>query len=636
MLLSVQASPRSVMGRCPKMLHCARRFIRIVSIVRVVAIDALSHRLRASLYDLVAAVQSLQEVAFAVPPATRAGSAVARLHDGVPLGSPGFAAPPSAALRLRVAARPQPLGSARDPVADAPGGGRDSGRLRATVFQRPQIEFLQARLLFTSVTNAVTNENQPTTAGLVITPDLGLLGGSLTISNITSGTLFQHDGVTPIHNGDSLSFGQGQAGLVFTPNANSIATGSFLVRSSSLLGLLGGSATANITVNPVPVNSVPSGTRSTSEDAPLVFSGSNQISVSDPGNPSGSAQVTLMAAHGTVTLAGGSGVSITSGTGTADASVTFSGTFGQINHALGGMQFTPSLHFTGSGASLSIQSAEGGNSANGAVAITVNPVAHTPSITSTATGQNQQSATGLVITPNALDSGLSGFYQIRNISNGKLYRSDGVTQISNSSFITFAQGAAGLKFTPDGDSPKNGSFDVRASTSNGPSGLGGGTASATILVSPIPVTSVPPAQTTNEDAPLTFSNTAHNAITVTDSAGGNATAQVALSAAHGTLTLATTSGISFSFWRQRLGCDDLQRDALCHQQRPQRPSIYAGPALRGVGGLRVSHRNRRGDQFRGVGRDQRSCGGAYAAGRQREHQREPDDDKRLGDHAQRA
>jgi hypothetical protein len=52
------------------------------------------------------------------------------------------------------------------------------------------------------------------------------------ISDITNGTLYLADGVTRIDNGDFISVGQGQAGLRFTPAANSTADGSFNVESS--------------------------------------------------------------------------------------------------------------------------------------------------------------------------------------------------------------------------------------------------------------------------------------------------------------------------------------------------------------------------------------------------------------------
>jgi hypothetical protein len=63
-----------------------------------------------------------------------------------------------------------------------------------------------------------------------------------------------------------------------------------------------------------------------------------------------------------------------------------------------------------------------------------------------------------------------------------LFKNDGTTQINNNDFITFAEGNAGLKFTPPLNSNANGSFQVQASLSNNNGGLGGGLATATISV----------------------------------------------------------------------------------------------------------------------------------------------------------
>jgi hypothetical protein len=61
--------------------------------------------------------------------------------------------------------------------------------------------------------------------------------------------------------------------------------------------------------------------------------------------------------------------------------------------------------------------------------------------------------------------GGSKHFQITNITGGTLYLNDGVTQLTNGQFITVAQGAAGLKFTPAANSLTSGSFTVQASTS---------------------------------------------------------------------------------------------------------------------------------------------------------------------------
>ena len=64
-------------------------------------------------------------------------------------------------------------------------------------------------------------------------------------------------------------------------------------------------------------------------------------------------------------------------------------------------------------------------------------------------------------------------------------------------------------------------------------------------VSDPPVNSVPGAQSTNEDTTKVFSAANGNAISITDLDAGGANNQVTLSVTHGTLTLASTSGLTF-------------------------------------------------------------------------------------------
>ena len=49
------------------------------------------------------------------------------------------------------------------------------------------------------------------------------------IANITNGTLYLADGITPIHDGDYITVAQGQAGVRFTPVADTLDNGSFTV-----------------------------------------------------------------------------------------------------------------------------------------------------------------------------------------------------------------------------------------------------------------------------------------------------------------------------------------------------------------------------------------------------------------------
>src|SRR5262249_19574708 len=95
------------------------------------------------------------------------------------------------------------------------------------------------------------------------------------------------------------------------------------------------------------------GTQRLIKNTPLTISTGafNSIVAADADALSTIEQMTLTATHGTVTLASGSGVTITPpATGTNDTTVTFTGTISQLNAALNGLVFTPDAAFTGHGA----------------------------------------------------------------------------------------------------------------------------------------------------------------------------------------------------------------------------------------------------------------------------------------------
>jgi hypothetical protein len=133
-------------------------------------------------------------------------------------------------------------------------------------------------------------------------------------------------------------------------------------------------------VNDAPVNSVP-GTQSTYTSTAEVFSVGNSslISISDVDAASASVQVQLVSTNGATTLSGVTGLTFTVGDGTADATMTFTGTIANINTALAGLSFNPTAAFNGT-ATLQIVTNDQGNTGTGgalsdtdSVSITVAP-----------------------------------------------------------------------------------------------------------------------------------------------------------------------------------------------------------------------------------------------------------------------
>jgi predicted extracellular nuclease len=225
-------------------------------------------------------------------------------------------------------------------------------------------------------------------------------------------------------------------------------------------------ARVTITVQPLnqaPVNTVP-GDQTTNEDTPLVFSAAsgNAISVSDADANGGAEKVTLTATNGTLTLHGTTGLSFSSGTGSGDASVTFTGTLADINAALDGLSFLPSSNYSGP-ASVSITTNDQGNSGFGgplsdteSVAITVNAVADTPSLSVSAASGDEGSAIPLSISAalNDTDGSETLSITVAGVPSG-VTLSAGVNQGGGVWLLTPSQ-LSGLSLT----SPDNASFTL--------------------------------------------------------------------------------------------------------------------------------------------------------------------------------
>jgi uncharacterized repeat protein (TIGR03803 family) len=163
------------------------------------------------------------------------------------------------------------------------------------------------------------------------------------------------------------------------------------------------------------------------------------------------------------------------------------GEFITVAQGAAGLKFTPTNSSQANGNFTAKESTTGDSSgliaASTAVAtITLLLPAGPPSVTNATTGENAQTTTGLVITSKAADAGLVNSFQIENISGGLLFLSDGATPVTDGDFLTVAQAAAGLKFTPTSGSLADGSFTVQESATTDASGLSGAMATATITM----------------------------------------------------------------------------------------------------------------------------------------------------------
>ena len=186
-----------------------------------------------------------------------------------------------------------------------------------------------------TLTITVTNNNN---ALFSTQPDVSL-AGTLTYTPAANATGFATVTVTLKDNGGTANGGQDT-----------------LVRNFFI---------ALAAVNDPPVNTVP-GPQTVIKNSALFFSAteSNQISIADIDGGNAARQVKLSATNGLLTLNGTTGLTFSSGNGTASDSMTFTGTIANINAALNGLRFAPTNNFVGT-AQIEIATNDLGNTGSG-------------------------------------------------------------------------------------------------------------------------------------------------------------------------------------------------------------------------------------------------------------------------------
>lgn len=394
--------------------------------------------------------------------------------------------------------------------------------------------------------------------------------------------------------------------LTFNPNLNFNGS-ALLTITTNDLGHTGSGGvktdvdTVAITVTPdndAPVNDLPA-SQVTDVDSSITLSSanSNLISITDVDADTGLVQVRLVATNGTVTLGSTAGLTFSfsdangtgTGDGTGDSSPTFRGTLADVNAALNGLVYTPTPGFNGS-ASLAITTNDlGSTGAGGALtdsdmltvfvnSTTINDGPENsvpgPQIVAEDTNLVFNSTLGNRITISDPDAGSSEVQVTLSATNGvmSLKTTSGLSfSFSDANGSAAGDGIAdatmtfrgtvaaintalnGFVFRPTANFVGNASVAI---TTNdlGNIGTGGAktdTDAVSITVTAVndaPVNHVPTTlQVTRNSRSLTFSTANGNAISVSDGDAGGGVIQVSLTAVNGLLTLASTSGLDFSF-----------------------------------------------------------------------------------------
>lgn len=337
--------------------------------------------------------------------------------------------------------------------------------------------------------------------------------------------------------------------------------------------------------NDAPVNKVPTEVVQVSEDQTLTF-GDRSISISDVDAGTNTVRVTLEATNGNLNLNSAnpafSNLIFTTGDGTDDATLEFTGTITDINTALDGMTFQPEANYNG-GATVNITTNDEGNSGAGAnltdsstVNIDVIPINDAPVNTVPTTTQTIKEDTDLVFNGannnliriddvDAEDSRGTKIVEVTlSVVKGTLTLSQETglnfeSGSNNSSTMTIRGQVGDINSALDGliyrgNLNANGDDTLSITTNDlGNYGNGGNKTDADLIdiaisaVNDAPVTTVPVAQNIAEDTNLIFSTANSNSIAISDVdvVEGSEELEVSLSVNQGVLTLADTTDITF-------------------------------------------------------------------------------------------
>ena len=331
------------------------------------------------------------------------------------------------------------------------------------------------------------------------------------------------------------------------------------------------SQTVAITVNGPPVATVPA-SQTTPANTPLVFSASNGnlISLLDSYLGAKAGQLTLLATNGTLTLSNTSGLTFKSGTN-GSAALMVQGTLSALNTALAGLKFTPTTNYAG-GASVSLTFSDlgiGGVEAAQTVSQTVSITVKYPDYTINAE-QTGYTETGTWSTSST--AGYNGVAMRTNSASGtatwtptlgagtyqvSIYN-PAVAGASTDVKITLVNNGNTRTFTLNEATGTAGFFNLGSFYFKGTGGeylsISQGTTAGVLYASAAqfvgegspPTITAPTTQSMVHKTALVFSSANSNAISITDASLTSNVARLALTATNGTLTLSTTSGLTFT------------------------------------------------------------------------------------------
>ncbi|HEX5087735.1 MAG TPA: hypothetical protein VFV89_08000 [Nocardioides sp.] len=318
------------------------------------------------------------------------------------------------------------------------------------------------------------------------------------------------------------------------------------------------------------------GDDATDEDAPYNFVG-DAITLTDPDAGTDDVRLDLMVTSGVLHVAVPDGLTFVDGTSNDTDTLAMTGTLAAFDAALDTLQLMPAqddtetVTLTALADDLGHNGDDGPQTDSATMDITVNPVNDAPVVDVPVTQSVDEDAVATFstatlnpITISDVDAGTADVEVTLDASSGtaSLSTTSGLTFSSGDgtgdASMTFTAALAdantaldGLTFAPDADFAGAASLEVTADD-QGSSGAGGALSdqqTVGITVAPVndaPVNVVPSGVGTTTGVPVVLSTANGHAVSVNDVDSAGSEIEVALTATHGTLTLASTAGVTIT------------------------------------------------------------------------------------------